>query len=155
MGRFPTALDTYRRVQPCWPRPERLMSNSLPGDPPSSSRRQRRRAHPVRRRRRPLELETLERRDVPAGTWTPLANLAPSGAGSMMLLTDGTVLMQGGGSQQADNTWYQLTPTAGGDYINGTWSQAASMRLERLYFGSNVLPSGKAFVLGGEYSDPF
>ena len=34
-------------------------------------------------------------------------------------------------------------------YINGTFSPLAPMGLERLFFHSNVLPSGKVFVLGG------
>ena len=100
-------------------------------------------------RRRP-ELELLETRNLLA-TWTPLTNLAPTGAGVMMLLTDGRVMMQGGGVTKA---WSQLTPSATGSYINGTWSALDSMGLERLYFASNVLPSGDVFVVGGEYSGP-
>src|SRR5262249_33978946 len=34
------------------------------------------------------------------------------------------------------------------------WSSRASMGLERLYFGSNVLPDGRVLVVGGEYSGP-
>src|SRR5205807_9530000 len=30
----------------------------------------------------------------------------------------------------------------------------ASMHTGRLYFGSNVLPDGRVFLIGGEYSDP-
>jgi hypothetical protein len=67
----------------------------------------------------------------------------------MMLLTDGRVMMQGAG---ASKNWYQLTPTATGTYVDGTWSTLASMGTERLYYGSNVLPNGNVFVLGGEYS---
>jgi methionine-rich copper-binding protein CopC len=86
------------------------------------------------------------------GTWTALAHAAPSGTGTMMLLPDGRVLAQGGGTAK---TWYALTPDATGSYVNGTWSQLTSMGLERLYFGSNVLPDGRVFVVGGEYSGPF
>ena len=89
------------------------------------------------------------------GTWTQLANQNPSGAnGSMLLMTDGTVLV----SQSAgfsSKVWSKLTPDATGNYINGTWSNVASMSLERLYTGSVVLPSGKLFILGGEYTGPF
>jgi hypothetical protein len=104
-------------------------------------------------RRRVLELEALEARAVPAGTWTALANSAPSptGTGTMLLLTDGTALVQGGG---VANTWYKLTPDAHGSYANGTWSQVASMNNPRLFYASDVLPSGKVFVVGGEYSGP-
>src|SRR6185437_7856652 len=34
----------------------------------------------------------------------------------------------------------------------GTWSPLASMNLQRLYFASDVLPDGRVFVEGGEYS---
>ena len=42
-----------------------------------------------------LEIEVLESRVLPAGTWTDLTNLAPALTGTMLLLTDGTVLVQG------------------------------------------------------------
>ena len=51
-------------------------------------------------------------------------------------------------------TWWALTPDPTGSYINGTWSTLAAMSENRLYFGSNVLPNYKVFVLGGEYSGP-
>ncbi len=96
-----------------------------------------------------LRLESLETRDLLTGTWTPLANLAPSTTGTMLLLSDGTVMVQGGG---VTNTWYRLTPDATGRYVNGTWSERSPMSLQRLYFASNVLPDGRVLVLGGEYS---
>lgn len=84
------------------------------------------------------------------GTWTPLANLAPTNIGTMMLLSDGTVMAQGNG---ITNAWYKLSPDAAGSYVKGNWSAQASMSTSRLYFGSNVLPSGKVMVLGGEYAN--
>jgi len=96
---------------------------------------------------RPL-LEQLENRELPTG-WTPLTNLPPTtGIGTMMLLSDGTVMAEGGDNQ----TWYQLKPNNAGSYDNGTWSTLAAMSTARLYFGSNILPSGKVFLVGGEYS---
>ncbi len=87
-----------------------------------------------------------------AGVWTPLTNANPAGGtGTMMLLSDGTVMVQGPG---VTKKWTKLTPDASGNYVNGTWSNIASMSLERLYFASNVLPSGKVFLIGGEYSGP-
>lgn len=68
-----------------------------------------------------------------------------------MLLTDGTVMVQG---PNVTKRWDRLNPDAKGNYLGGTWTPIASMNLERLYFGSNVLPSGKVFLLGGEYSGP-
>jgi hypothetical protein len=101
-------------------------------------------------------LEPLEERNLLTGTWTSLTNmsLSPDGIGTMMLLSDGTVLAQAGGSAGASRAWYKLTPDSSGSYVNGTWSSAASMNLERLYYGSNVLPDGRVFLVGGEYSGP-
>jgi hypothetical protein len=90
------------------------------------------------------------------GTWTPLTNLLPDtfGAATEKLLSDGTIMIQGGGAVEASKTWYKLTPDATGSYLNGTFGPRASTGLERLFFGSNVLPSGKVAVLGGEFSGP-
>jgi hypothetical protein len=100
-------------------------------------------------------LEVLESRVVLSGSWTTLANNAPGDVGTMMLLSDGTVLAQQGGVGTAavTNTWYQLVPQGfTGSYVNGTWNTRASMNLQRLWYASNVLPSGKVFLVGGEYS---
>jgi hypothetical protein len=86
-----------------------------------------------------------------AGTWTPLVHAPPVTIGTMILLSDGTVIGQGPGGSAA---WYRLTPDATGNYANGTWSQLASMNLGRLYYGSNVLPDGRVFVVGGEFFGP-
>ena len=67
----------------------------------------------------------------------------------MLQLTDGTIIAQQGGGNS--NTWYKLTPTAAGSYLNGTWSQIASMNDTRLYYSSQVLQNGNVFVAGGEY----
>jgi uncharacterized repeat protein (TIGR01451 family) len=77
-------------------------------------------------------------------------NAAPNSIGTMELLSDGSVMAQAGGT----NTWYKLTPDAGGSYVNGAWSQIANMNLGRLYYATNVLQDGRVFVLGGEYSGP-
>ena len=95
------------------------------------------------------ELEPLESRTMLTGSWTSLAHGAPGGTGTMMLLSDGTVMAQGGGTT---NTWYRLSPDSSGSYVNGTWTQPASMSVSRLYFASNVLTDGRVFVVGGEYS---
>jgi hypothetical protein len=114
---------------------------------------------PTRRSRRsdrPPAVEALETRVVPTGTWSRLANLAPDTGGTMMLLSDGTVIMHDAnddtGTSANRDRWYKLTPTASGDYVNGTWSSIKSMSLQRLFFGSNVLTDGSIFVVGGEYS---
>src|SRR4051794_18022202 len=75
-------------------------------------------------------IEPLECRRMLAG-WTPLTNLAPAGVGTMLLMTDGTVMAQAGGISAQ---WMRLTPNANGSYVNGTWSSTASMSISRLYF---------------------
>jgi len=83
----------------------------------------------------------------PAGTWSPVANTAPSTITTMLLLTDGTVMAQDNGNKN----WYKLTPNASGSYINGTWYTLAPMHDSRLYYSSDVMMDGRVFVAGGEY----
>jgi hypothetical protein len=84
--------------------------------------------------------------------WTPLTN-QPSflvdGASVPMLLTDGTVLMQDTGFPD----WWKLTPDKFGSYVNGTWTQVASLpaTYSPLYHSSAVLPDGRLIIEGGEY----
>jgi hypothetical protein len=86
-----------------------------------------------------------------AASWTRLANLAPSGAGVMLQLPDGTIMIQ----RATTATWMRLKPDALGSYINGTWAtDIATAPTRRLYFASQVLPNGKVWILGGEYSGP-
>jgi hypothetical protein len=113
------------------------------------SSRSRARRNPPRQARR-LAVEALEDRCLLSGIWTPLTNLLPDtfGATHEMLLSDGTVMIQGGGAQATSNNWYKLAPDTTGSYITGTFSPRASMNLPRLFFGTNVLPSGKVFLVG-------
>jgi hypothetical protein len=83
------------------------------------------------------------------GTWTSLTHQPNFGAGTMLLLTDGTVMCQESGTQR----WHQFTPDKHGSYRNGTWSPLASGPNAPLYFASAVLPDGRVFVAGGEYED--
>jgi hypothetical protein len=103
-----------------------------------------------------LRLEQLEDRTLLTGTWTLLANNpgASTNIGTMMLLSDGTVMAQQSGQASNSNNWYKLTPQTlfPNDYTQGTWSTLTSMNLQRLYYASNVLPSGKVLFVGGEYS---
>src|SRR5947209_9420402 len=113
---------------------------------------------PDRSRRRlkaQLQVESLEQRAVPAGTWTLLTNVLPSldGAQTMMLLSDGTVMAHGG-SGRASSAWYRLSPDSSGSYIKGKWSPLAPMQTARLFFASNILRDGSVFLVGGEYSGP-
>jgi hypothetical protein len=66
------------------------------------------------------------------------------------LLTDGTVLFQG--SSLTD--WWKLTPDQTGNYVNGTWTQVASLPSGYApdAFASAVLADGRVVIIGGEYN---
>ena len=83
------------------------------------------------------------------GTWTALANVAPGGVETMLLLSDGTVMAQNGGG----TGWYKLTPDSTGHYVNGTWTTRTAMHYSRLYYSSDVLKDGRLFVAGAEYGN--
>ncbi len=106
-----------------------------------------------------LQLEQLEARVVPTGTWQGLTNLSPDsfGTGTMLLLSDGSVMVQGGydtlnNQHIASSAWYELTPDTSGDYVDGTWKTLKSSNVGRYDYGSAVLPDGRVFVLGGEFT---
>jgi hypothetical protein len=87
-----------------------------------------------------------------ASPWTPLTNqpnFLLDGASNPILLTDGTVLIQ----DTAFPDWWKLTPDKFGSYVNGTWSQVASLpaTYSPLYHSSAVLPDGRLIIEGGEY----
>jgi hypothetical protein len=86
--------------------------------------------------------------------WTPVTNAPTFSAGSAFLMTDGTILVQDEGSGSGAGDWWKLTPDNTGSYVNGTWTQIATMPAgyEPLYYGSAVLPDGKLIVNGGEYN---
>lgn len=85
-----------------------------------------------------------------AQTWQPLTNQPSFGAGTSLLLTDGTVMVQEGNAR----VWWKLTPDSTGDYANGTWSKLAPLPsgYSPLYYASAVLPNGQVVVNGGEYN---
>jgi hypothetical protein len=92
-----------------------------------------------------------------AGSWTNVNanNLPNASLANPLLLTDGTVIFA-----NADTpVWYKLTPDINGSYVNGTWSQIASLpvigstQYAPQYFASAVLPDGKVIIMGGEYNN--
>ena len=93
-----------------------------------------------------------------AGRWERLVNQPTFLCDTALLLTDGRVMVHQYGdpqhSGQGMNNWWALTPDANGSYLNGTWSQLASMSSSYgpLYFASAVLPDGRVIVEGGEYN---
>ena len=88
-------------------------------------------------------------------TWTPLKNAPPVDIGYIALATDGTVLAHARTFSSADSQWYKLTPDINGSYVNGTWSQLASMPsgYAPIDFAGGVLADGKLLVEGGEYNE--
>jgi hypothetical protein len=80
------------------------------------------------------------------GSWQTITSFPYSGPGHMLLLTDGTVMVQNNGG----TGWYALKPDTHGHYLNGNWSTLNSMANSREYYASQVLQNGKVLVGGGE-----
>jgi hypothetical protein len=85
--------------------------------------------------------------------WKPLKNSPSFDPGTMLLASDGTVLVHAEPPAGGTSRWYKLTPDSKGSYVNGTWSQLPSMPggYNPLYFASAILPDGRMIVEGGEY----
>jgi hypothetical protein len=80
------------------------------------------------------------------GSWVPVANFPYSNPSHMLLLSDGSVMVQ----QYQGAAWYHLTPDSQGHYVNGHWSTFNNMESPRLFYSSDVLKDGRVFVAGGE-----
>ncbi len=118
------------------------------------------------RARRPAvkrpQAEPLEDRVMLSTTFTwAQANSLYAGTGTALQYPDGSVMMQGdyydnNGSLEytggTSNVWDVLKPSSTGSYVNNSNPSFSLMGTSRLYFGSDVLPDGKIFVMGGEYS---
>jgi hypothetical protein len=88
---------------------------------------------------------------APGSPWQLLTNQPPvldytdCGPGNPILLTDGTVMLADNGCQD----WWKLTPDEFGSYVNGTWTQLASLPdgYSPLYHASAVLPDGRVIQI--------
>ena len=88
-----------------------------------------------------------------ADKWQLLTTPAPTPfLDVMLLMPDGSVMILSANDNQ---TWVKLTPDIYGNYVNGTWSTVGKMNIPRLYFASQVLPDGRLWVTGGEYTGPY
>lgn len=76
-------------------------------------------------------------------------------ADTMLLLTDGTVLVHN--ANQAE--WLRYTPDPNNGYAGGSWtlpdgsSSESDMTNTRQFFGTGVLQDGQVYAIGGEYSN--
>jgi hypothetical protein len=89
-----------------------------------------------------------------AQTWTPLSRQPPVPTSFCLLLTDGSVICQSAQfGARPFGDWYKLKPDLAGSYVNGTWSQIASMPpgYAPQAFAAAVLPDGRVVIEGGEY----
>ena len=87
------------------------------------------------------------------GTWTAVTTAALPASVQLcnpLLLTDGTVIA----FNCVTTDWYKLTPDNTGSYVNGIWSQIASLPsgYGPEWFSSAVLPDGRVIIEGGEYN---
>jgi hypothetical protein len=78
--------------------------------------------------------------------WRAPANAPTFNVGTILLLTDGSVLAQDAGTRH----WWQLTPDSTGRYFGGTWREVRSSHHAPLNFASAVLRDGRVFIAGGE-----
>jgi hypothetical protein len=85
-----------------------------------------------------------------AQTLTPLEHQPPDGVIISFQLTDGTVMVQGNNCSD----WWKLTPDITGSYVNGTWTQLASLPSGYAPYAmpSAVLADGRLIIEGGEYN---
>jgi hypothetical protein len=102
---------------------------------------------------RRLVVETLERRTLfsaTIGTWTTATSTSP-GAQVALLQSDGSVMYQVG-ANSSTKTWSRLAANSSGSYSSGTTTTLGSMNTGRLFFGTAVLPDGRVWAIGGEYT---
>jgi len=83
-----------------------------------------------------------------AGTWHGLTHQPAFNTSTMILLTDGRVMVQ----EEATQHWHALKPDSSGSYLNGTWQSLADMSIWRRYYASGTLKDGRVIICGGEQS---
>jgi hypothetical protein len=101
----------------------------------------------------PLPVPTEQppaKQTAPASPWQQLSNPLGLNVSNPLLLTDGTVIVH----HTCAPDWWRLTPDINGSYVNGTWSQIASLPSGYVprFFGSAVLSDGRVIAEGGEYN---
>jgi hypothetical protein len=83
------------------------------------------------------------------------------GGGTMLQYPNGNIMMvgdliySGGGTSfylGESNIWNMMVPSSTGSYVSMSEPIAYQMNSSRLYYATNMLPSGNVFLLGGEDS---
>ena len=89
-----------------------------------------------------------------AQSWVALTHPAPFNPNDMEQLTDGRILVQQYSPSSGVDEYWALAPDSTGSYVNGTWTQVASLPsgYSPLYHTSQVLADGRVVVAGGEYN---
>src|SRR5271163_2553746 len=84
-----------------------------------------------------------------AGTVTPVTNVPLDGMIYAFLLTDGSLLVQGGNLQD----FYRFKPDSKGGYANGNLFPTAALPPNYIPYATSggVLPDGRVLLIGGEY----
>jgi hypothetical protein len=88
------------------------------------------------------------------GQWTMITKppTAPNALNTMLLTPDGAVMILSGDDNKR---WVKLSPDKTGSYANGKFRDIKEMSIGRRFFASEVLPDGRIWVLGGEYTGPY
>src|SRR2546427_8621862 len=71
----------------------------------------------------------VPRQSWAATSWAKLVDAAPGGVENMLLLSDGTVMAH----NLDTSNWFRLIPDTTGSYVNGTWTNMASMHDTRVW----------------------
>ncbi|HTQ40000.1 MAG TPA: hypothetical protein VMJ32_13310 [Pirellulales bacterium] len=89
-------------------------------------------------------------------TWQKVAatnaKSGPTSTQALVLLSDGSVMVQGGNGV-ASTAWYKLTPDAAGNYADGTWTVLTPDPVARLGATTDVLQNGDLLIYGGADTD--
>lgn len=73
--------------------------------------------------------------------------------GHAILLTDGTVMIQGMDNGYGTRFWYRLAPDQYGNYADGTTAMTSMpASYAPLFYASAVLPDGRLLIEGGEHN---